>query len=131
LFWVIDGPPVRNPSTPLRHIQTTQCSLPQVRCGKGANTFPSHNQYLILKFMIRPVHLGILVTLNKTTRWQFLDPVVMSRCAHTCDTLQCGGYLLQPQIKPCPNLFPHSEWDHSLGEVYTRTWWVRSDGDIG
>jgi hypothetical protein len=64
-------------------MKTTQCSLPQLRCVKGANTFPGQNQFLTLEFLIRPIYSGLLMTLNQTTRRRLLET---SRRSSTCNT---------------------------------------------
>jgi hypothetical protein len=56
-----------------------------IRCVRGANTFPNRNQSLTLEFHIRLVYLGLLMTLNQTTRWRLLDPDILPRCARTCN----------------------------------------------
>ena len=72
MLWVIDGPPVINPSTHLNHIQITQCSLPYVMCTRVLTHILTTTS-LTLKFQIRPVYLGLIVILNQTTRWWLFD----------------------------------------------------------
>ena len=62
-------------------MKTTQCSLSQVRCAGGANTFYNHNQSLAQEFLIRPVHPDLLVTLNQKNRWRLLNPNTTRSCA--------------------------------------------------
>jgi hypothetical protein len=49
---------------PLNRIKP-QSSIPQAGCARGANTFPSHNQFLTHESLTRLVHSDFLVTLNQ------------------------------------------------------------------
>ena len=49
----------------------------------SANIFSNPNQST-LKFLIRLIHLGFLITLNQTIRWRLLDPKVSPFRACTC-----------------------------------------------
>jgi hypothetical protein len=51
-----------------------QSSLSQVRCARGANTFPSHNQFLICESLTRIVHPGFLLTLNQILSGDSQEP---------------------------------------------------------
>jgi hypothetical protein len=41
----------------------------------GANTFPSHNQFLTLESLTKTVHSGFLVTLNQILGGDFQEPI--------------------------------------------------------
>jgi hypothetical protein len=53
----------------LNHIKS-RSSLPQVGCARGANTFPSHNQSLTRKSLIKTSTFRFPSNLESNTRWR-------------------------------------------------------------
>ena len=48
----------------------SRSSLPQVRCARGANTFPSHNQSLTLRSLMTTSKSGFPSNPQSNTRWR-------------------------------------------------------------